>query len=125
MQITPEAISIGWQTKAITASGFEALVSRSWPSEPRITMQTDAKTPIMANYFDVCSRSPSKKYANKQTKSGVSEHTIPTVLTLKNLMLRNVMNREMAPCRQRKTRLAKLDLSTLSIKVVFKLPVDA
>jgi hypothetical protein len=78
-------------------------------------MQTDAKTPIMANYFDVCSRSPSKNYANKQTKSGVSEHTIPTVLTLKNLMLRNVMNREMAPCRQRKTRLAKLDLSTLSI----------
>ena len=52
----------------------------------------------------------------------MSEHTIPTVLTLKNLMLRNVMNREMAPCRQRKTRLAKLDLSTLSINVIFKLP---
>jgi len=49
MQIMPEAISTGWQTKAITAIGFEALVSRSSPSAPRITKQTDAKTATMAS----------------------------------------------------------------------------
>jgi len=48
------------------------------------------------------------------TKSGVNEQTIPTVLTLKNLILKNVINKEIAPCKQRNVRLAMFVVLMLS-----------
>ena len=91
MQIAPEAKSTGWQIKHTRAKVFTCMVFYSSPYVPRRTSMTAPKTTIRAIISNVLNRSERRKYARIHTTKGVIEHTIPTVVTLKNFTQRNIM----------------------------------
>lgn len=108
--------------RAMRAGVLAVMLLFSSLSAPKMTMITQVNTTNSATQSKRFKRSPNNQQAIKHTKSGVKEQTMPTVLTLKNLMHINEISTESPPCVQRNTREGTCRLSMESIKSCRKCP---